>query len=196
MKYIMCSRVFPKGHPKAGSPTFFVEQILNVILPRGVNGIVNRDDISPAILPYLNDFVLLDGEQRKHHTIRAGSRFKPGNMVSLRVWSDKPYRSKQIEFAQVEVKKTWDFKLRPVKVHDAREVRVYGFINEILVTDTMAKEIARNDGLTIEDFDSWFCPEGTRFILNLPFFTGQIICWDDNVEYGKPSLVTENENNG
>lgn len=175
MKYIMCSRTFPKGHPKAGSPTFFVEQILNAILPRGISGIVNRDDISPAILPYLNDFVLLDGEQRKHHTIRAGSRFKPGDMVSLRVWSDKPRRSKQIEFAQVEVKKVWE-----IAISDGNYSIDTIQIGSFIPGNTELVELANNDGLTDEDFWSWFNIHPKK---QGDVFRGQIICWDDSINY-------------
>lgn len=175
MKVIMCSRRFPKGHPKQGQSTFFIEQILNVILPRGENGIINRNDIKPDILPLINDFVLLDGEQKKHHTIRAGSRFKPGDMASLRVWSDKPYRSKQIEFAQVEVKKTWDI-----------EIYVGELIIEIIVNgksqDVRAKKrISTNDGLEVADFVNWFKihPKAKKGIA----FSGQIICWSSDINY-------------
>lgn len=177
MKVITFSRHFPKGHPKAGQPTHFVEKIESCLADIIPGWEMSKTFTLHEWEPYYNCTM------PKHHTIRTGSRFKPGETVSLRVWSDKPYRSRQIEFAQVEVKKTWAFKLRPIKVHDAREVRVYRFINNILVTDAMAKEIASNDGLSIEDFDAWFCPAGTKFIVNVPIFEGQIICWNDNIEY-------------
>ncbi len=185
MKVLTFSRHFPKGHPKAGQPTWFVEQVLNVILPRPLS--IGLSEFPAAARDYINDFFVIDGQLKKHHTIRAGNRWKVGDMASLRVWSDKPYRSKQIEFAQVEVKKVWDFVLRPIKENG--EINTYGFINEDLVTEQLAKEIANNDGLLVEDFDSWFCPDGTKFILSLPIFTGQIICWSDKIDYtGKPDL--------
>lgn len=192
MKVLTFSKHFPKGHPKEGQPTYFVEQILNAILPRGENGIINRDDIRPEVLPHINDFVLLDGTTYKHHTIRGGSRWKPGDMASLRIWSDKPYRSKQIEFAQVEVKRTFKFNLYPIK--DQGEVLIKGFLDGNLIQTELATSIAKNDGLTIEDFESWFCPEGTKFILGMPIFTGQIICWSEAIEYGKPSSINEKIN--
>lgn len=177
MKYIMCSRTFPAGHPRKGEPTFFVEQILNVIMPRGVNGIVDRNDINPAILPLINDFVLLDGRTEKHTTIRPGNRFKPGDMVSLRVWSDKPYRSKQIEFAQVEVKKTW-----PVEIY-VDELIVEIIVDSISQNIRNKKEVALNDGLELIDFVNWFKihPKAKKGIS----FQGQIICWKESIEYNK-----------
>lgn len=57
----------------------------------------------------------------KGHTVRAGHRFKPGDIVSLRVWGNDvnpksgrsgPYHSKQIIIApDIQVKKTWDFEI-------------------------------------------------------------------------------------
>ena len=175
MKVLTFSRQFPKGHPKEGKPTFFIEQTLNAVLPRGVNGIVNRNDINPAILPLINDFVLLAGEQSKHHTIRAGSRFKPGDMASLRVWSDKPYRSKQIEFAQVEVKKTWQVEIYTGEL--IFEVR----IDEMSQSLEGQEIVAKNDGLELIDFVNWFKihPKAKKGIC----FTGQIICWSNEINY-------------
>lgn len=34
----------------------------------------------------------------KYHTIRAGNRFKKGDYFSPRIWTDKPYASKQYQF--------------------------------------------------------------------------------------------------
>jgi hypothetical protein len=187
MKVLTFSRHFPTGHPKAGQPTYFIEQILNVTLPRGENGIINRDNINPAILPLINDFILLDGATRKHHTIRAGSRFKPGDMASLRVWSDKPYRSKQIEFAQVEVKKVWPFNIHVVG--DGLIWQIPGIGSGAFDTQSNGlKIISENDGLEVRDFLDWFVihPKAKDKV-----FAGQIICWSDAIEYGKPSTLTE-----
>ena len=179
MKVLTFSRHFPKGHPKAGQPTFFIEQTLNVVLPRGENGIVNRNDINPAILPLINDFVLLAGEHRKHHTIRASNRFKPGDMASLRVWSGLPYRSKQIEFAQVEVKKTWGFNIHIVGDDLMWQVPGSGSGSFDTKSESL-KIIASNDGLEIRDFIDWFTihPKAIG-----QAFTGQIITWSPNINY-------------
>jgi hypothetical protein len=127
----------------------------------------------------VNDFYIISGEHLKHHTIRSSNRFKVGDMASLRVWSDKPYRSKQIEFAQVEVKKVW-----PVVII------IDDIFNPICSGDKVlpAGLVARNDGLEPEDFTNWFKihPKKSGAI-----FTGQIICWSDSIEYSKPSTLTE-----
>lgn len=182
MHVLTCSRHFPKGHPKTGEPTFFVEQILNVLLPRP-NGVVNLNDIKPEIRPFVNDFYIIDGSMCKYTTIRAGSRFKPGDMVSLRVWSDKPYRSKQIEFAQVEVKKVY-----PIEIYIG-DLIVEVKVDEISQSLEDKELIAKNDGLELSDFVNWFKihPKAKKGI----FFTGQIICWSNAIEYGKPELLTD-----
>lgn len=195
MKVLTFSRHFPQGHSKQGQPTYFIEQTLNVILPRGINNIINRDDINPAILPLINDFILLDGATQKHHTIRTGSRFKPGDMASLRVWSDKPYRSKQIEFAQVEVKKTALIEINNRFGGASFEVvidgKIYGQLHYGNDKDQNKNGLillAKNDGLELDDFVSWFEIHPKKTGLR---FTGQFIFWSDSIEYGKPSTVTE-----
>jgi hypothetical protein len=179
MKVLTCSRHFPKGHPRFGAPTFFVEQILNSILPRAENGIINRNDINPEVLPFINDFVLLDGTTYKHTTIRAGSRWKAGDMASLRIWSDMPYRSKQIEFAQVEIIRTWEFILH--FVGDDLYWKIPGSGGgEFDCLSEALKIIAKNDGLEIRDFIDWFVihpkTKGRAF-------TGQIITWSPSIAY-------------
>jgi hypothetical protein len=182
MKVLTFSRHFPKGHPKAGQPTFFVGKVWNSF---------RQDDYSlpDYFIPWTDNYAFfLSNEdylktiairETKHHTIRAGNRFKPGDMASLRVWSDKPYRSKQIEFAQVEVKKVW-----PVTII------VDDIFNPICSGDKVlpAGLIARNDGLEPDDFTNWFKVHPNK---SGSIFAGQIICWSDAIEYGKPSTLTE-----
>jgi hypothetical protein len=175
MKVLTCSRFFPKGHPKAGQPTHFVEKIEACLADIITGWEMSKTFTIHDWEPYYNCVL------PKGHTIRAGNRWKVGDMASLRVWSDKPYRSKQSEFAQVEVKKVWSFVIRPVKV--GGEVIIYGFIDDKLVTPEQAVRLANNDGLLLEDFESWFVPEGTRFVIGIPIFTGQIICWNENIVY-------------
>ena len=171
MRVITFSRYFPKSHPRSGEPTFFVEQILNSVMPKQVNGIVDRNILKREVLDIINDFVLLDGKQKKGHTIRAGNRWKVGDTFSPRVWSGKPYRSKQIEFASpITIKKIWSFES-------------YGLttlINDMPINHLTYSELAKNDGLNSTELHDWiFChPKAVR-----TGFKGQIICWDKNIEY-------------
>lgn len=186
MKVLMFSRQFPKEHPKAGKPTYFVEKILLglyeskqisvskcVELARGAGLNENHP------MYYIDTLRGYDCSFLKHHTIRAGSRFKPGNTVSLRVWSDKPYRSKQIEFAQVEVKKTWGFNIHVVGDDLMWQVPGSGSGSFDTKSESL-KIIASNDGLEIRDFIDWFTihPKAKG-----QAFTGQIICWGNSINY-------------
>lgn len=164
---------FPAGHPRNGERTWFVEKIWKGIWDE-YSGMANPlypfwenyDQAFPCIGNVKEN---IHQHQPKGHTIRAGSRFKPGDMVSLRVWSDKPYRSKQIEFAQVEIKKTWDI-----------EINEFWFINGEMLEHEKVIDLAANDGLTYFDFISWFNIHPKK---KEQAFKGQIISWNDSIEY-------------
>lgn len=110
MRVITFSRCFPGYHPRKGEETFFVEKILNGIADKTSSGIVDLNKLDERVRGIVNDFVLLcSSEDVKSHTIRAGRRWKKGDLFSPRVWSGKPYASKQIAFAPpILIKKVWD----------------------------------------------------------------------------------------
>src|ERR1043165_7088741 len=171
MRVLTFSTSFPKGHPKAGSHTFFVERILSCIH----DGQIVLDNICDDLKPFINDFELIATGMPKGHTIRAGSRWKAGDMASLRIWSGVPRRSKQIEFAQVEVKKVW-----PVEIYIGNlivEIR----IDEMSQSLEQKEVIAKNDALELIDFVNWFKipPKAKKGIA----FTGQIITWSPSINY-------------
>lgn len=174
-KVITFSRVFPAYHPRKGEPTYFVEAILNSVMPKKANGIINRNDIPQNVLDIINYFVILDGDTQKHHTIRAGNRWKVGDKFSPRVWSGKPYNSKQIIIApDIEIVKVWDIEIKVKPKND-----LSGFadilINGNKIDAEFLKQVAANDGLTLGDLLRWFqYPKP---------FKGQIICWNPNVKY-------------
>jgi hypothetical protein len=178
MRVITFSRFFPAGHPRKGEATFFMEKIW-----KGLNTGNRRDGEytvwSEGQLPHLWRDQMIDKKfTPKYHTIRAGNRWKVGDFFSPRVWAGKPYSSKQIEFAPpIQIKQTIDVVIEIDAPH-------YTYI---LVPqkkkDTYimlpAVEVARNDGLSFEDFQNWFKPYcKTRE----DSFKGQIIIWGD-VDY-------------
>jgi hypothetical protein len=181
MKVLTFSRQFPTRHPKAGQPTYFVEKVWN--------GFRENFALPEQFRPWTESYVpLLKGDEYlesmairdiKHHTIRSGDRWKPGEMASLRVWSDKPYRSKQIEFAQVEVKRVWDI------VVYASEFTFEVKVNDALQDKEGQEQVALNDGLNLIDFYNWFRIHPKKKEL---LFTGQIICWSPSIDY-TPSLT-------
>lgn len=182
MRVLTMSRFFPKGHIREGQPTHFVEAICNSF--RGVDYALPLDflkcsthDLFPQKDQYLE--AISYRATTKHTTIRAGERFKPGDMVSLRVWSDKPYRSKQIEFAQVLILKTHKFIIHQVGNTIYWQISGVGGGIFCLRSDGL-RIIAINDGLSIEDFISWFAIHPKKKGAE---FSGQIICWNDAIEY-------------
>lgn len=179
-KVIMFSRVFPAYHPLAGCDTYFVEKLwnsFNVFALKEEFIAPFDDDVNELNenLPFetINKFKgsLLNRvkfTEKKFHTIRAGQRFKVGDKFSPRVWSGKPYRSKQIIIApDIEVKKTFDFHIRKNDY----------FINHSPVNYNQLKFVAANDGLEIDDFECWFNVKKGEV------FAGQIICWNENINY-------------
>lgn len=182
MHVLTFSRHFPAYHPKAGDTTHFVEKIHSSL------GIVgdNRADIEEHIA-LLNIQLFVDKKELivsftdsidweneflpKHHTIRAGHRFKAGDWFSPRVWSGQPYRSKQIIIAPpIQVKKVWDFDL--MKGTDKWILCLNGVQRE----RDLLLEIAQNDGLDLSDLLAWF-----KF--PKPTTNCQIICWNDKITY-------------
>lgn len=162
-KVITFSRTFPAYHPKAGQPTYFVEKMHkspDVLSPESV--IYNKDIFNFAVY---NDCL------PKLHTIRAGERWKKGDKFSPRVWSGEPYKSKQITIApDIEIKWTRYFEIADEYVY----LGDLGKFSKAVDYKTLA-DIAKNDGLSVVDFQGWFkWPRP---------FEGQIISWDESVSY-------------
>jgi hypothetical protein len=126
------SRTFPKTHERSGQQTWFVEKINN------------------AKFPVLEEPIF----GFKIHTIRANyklwkKRAKQINsgqaVLSLRYWSGKPYNSPQVEFQKLE-------KIGIEKIKDPTNF-VFAPIGKQMINWC---DIAKNDGLTFEDFCEWF----------------------------------------
>lgn len=120
------SKQFPKTHAKAGRDTGFVQNISK----------------------------LFSFENTKIHTIRANydlwnkraTDINEGKAIlSIRYWSGKPYGSKQVEICRLE-------KIGVEKLEDARNF-VFAPIEG---KEVNWGEVAKNDGLTFEDFCEWF----------------------------------------
>jgi len=176
IRVLTFSRVFPSYHPRAGEPTYFVEKIWNSIC--WDNGIPEQQ----FPIPYHIGIDFRNTDEKKNHTIRAGHRWKAGDWFSPRVWSDKPYRSKQIAFApDIEVKKVWNFDIRFEDVDRSFNVILNG-INIYyegphgLGGSDKINWIPANDGLSNTDFFDWFKWPNHEF-------SGQIICWNESINY-------------
>lgn len=186
-KVLTFSRYFPAYHPKAGQPTFFVEKIWDSIGFKYKAASISKR----PILERLNDDLPITTIQNftreiddsvtesKHHTIRAGHRFKAGDKFSPRVWSGKPYRSKQIIIApDIEVVKTWDFEMIGINWDTEYSEIMMSIDGQERMNPVL---LATNDGLTYDDFYRWFTLSAD--FKKTKVFSGQIICWNENINY-------------
>lgn len=171
-KVITFSTKFPSYHPKAGQETNFAQKFwasISVPLPVSVHAEQLEGEVRKLIF---NDF------KPKHHTIRAGKRWKAGEMFSPRIWSGVPYQSKQLILADdVEIKNVWDFEIKK-----AYKLLPGDYDMDILINhryyntgDETILRLAINDGLSLAELLQWFkYPKE---------FSGQIICWNDKITY-------------
>ena len=159
---IMLSQTFPAKHPRKGEPTGFVDKIqeaLNYVKYFGIEGM--RPTKRAKIHTMRTNWNLWSRRFRKIYEGKA--------CLSLRVWSGKPYHSKQIEIARLT--KDDGIGIQPAYLeemqllgNDEIEVRMriaggYDYRRmkgEDPIIDGRA--IAANDGLVLRD---WF-----------PFFRG------------------------
>lgn len=154
-KVITFSRNFPSYHKRKGEPTYFVEKLYASL---GYDVSDEERNFNPRLS--------LDRFSPKHHTIRSGNRWKVGDKFSPRVWSGKPYQSKQQIIApDITIKKIWDI-----------ETDINGmFILNGFYFDVTGGFFSENDGLNADDLLNWF-PMGK-------IFKGQVICWNEHTNY-------------
>ena len=139
------SRTFPATHPKSGQPTNFVDSI-KVSLAFGGSG-------------------------NKLHTIRANyplwdKRIKAVQegkaVIELFYWEGKPYKSLQLVFAKLDKDSGCGVQVLEFEEMIMTESPVlitkYKGLLRIFRTKTKIEleDIAKNDGLSLEDFKSWF----------------------------------------
>ncbi len=177
MAVITFSRTFPAYHPKSGQPTGFIEKIYA--------GLADSSDGEFIIPNDANEFwdfhTYYNCTTPKHHTIRAGNRWKVGDKFSPRVWGTDinpksgksgPYQSKQIIIApDITIAKIWDIKIEGWHIWINKEYFSVDYHNN------QVAKLAENDGLSVRDFWDWFPCKPAEI------FTGQIISWSDKIEY-------------
>lgn len=168
-RVITFSEFFPAYHPKKGEPTLFLERVM-----RSFSEIIPNYEIPIKVCKAGYDMYEFCHGQTKHHTIRAGKRWKVGDYFSPRIWSGKPYQSKQIVIGpDIQIKKIWDFQL----FYGNEQVWINGKILHYRAHEIIAK----NDGLELLDFVNWFVQAPPKKSVKL--FEGQIICWNENINY-------------
>ncbi len=137
------SRVFQKTHARSGDPTNFREKILSGL---------DRDSELVA--------TCFQKPPKKLHTIRANyhlwkKRIDEVNageaILSVRYWSGKPYNSKQLRI--IEFDKDSGVGVQQLFFSGGR------LIHPMIEPNTGISDInilAKNDGLSFEDFKEWF----------------------------------------
>jgi hypothetical protein len=186
-KVITVSRNYPSYHPKAGTPTLFVERILV--------GMVHSELISMSRCAELARGVGINNlginEIRrfnlslKHHTIRAGERIKTGDKISLRYWGDDvnpksgrkgPYHSKQVTIAHDDV----EVVCYPFEINWSNIFLNNKHHGTIFKPDNMSAYLG--DGFdNFQDFINWFIL--TKKLQETKIFKGQLICWNPYLKY-------------
>ena len=120
----MVSRVFPVTHPKKGSSTGFPENIIDKIKIHTIRG----------NYPFW---------EKRINEINEGKA-----ILSVRIWTGKPYQSPQKEIAQFD-------KNSGIGIQMIAEVSNFIYA-EIGTKEIDCVEIAKNDGLSFNDFCEWF----------------------------------------
>jgi hypothetical protein len=157
------SIVFPTTHKRKGESTYFPEKILA--------GIEDHREVKQGI-PVTDaeyNFQVYTNTAPKLHTIRSNKKgtayerwskkikeVQEGKAIlSIRYWSGKPYNSKQVEICQLD--KDSGIGVQRIEFHEDRDgvpALKYPIINNY--AEPNIKDVAKNDGLYIEDFREWF----------------------------------------
>ena len=129
---ITLSKNYMKGHPKEGQPTNFKENFLS---GEKIHTIRGNYDLWKKRLDDVRD--------RKA-------------ILSIRQWEGKPYRSPQIEIAKITSASCCG--VQHISLWKPNENDIYWQIND-RKTNVQLHDVAKNDGLDIEDFRRWFIPK-------------------------------------
>ncbi len=147
---ITLSKRFPAGHNRAGDLTFFHEALLNAL--HNAESTLTVDDA---------DDTSINIYDRKIHTIRGnyplwekriGEVERGEACLSIRQWTGKPYRSKQVEIANLTKAdgigvQRLDLSAAPYAVR----------IDDPIHTEpSVLQDLSANDGLSLADWQDWF----------------------------------------
>ena len=129
------SRTFPKTHKRAGEETDFVINLFHAINP-----VVYSDSVDKKIHTIRSNYPLWE---KRIKEVQEGKA-----ILSLRYWSGKPYHSKQVEFAQLD--KDSGCGVQSI------QMTPFGWVVNSSYSDPTSNELAKNDGLSLDDFYEWF----------------------------------------
>jgi len=133
---LIVSKTFPKTHKRAGESTGFVDNISKLFTPANTKIHTIRANI--------------DLWSKRAKEINDGRAF-----LSIRYWSGKPYNSEQVEICKLRHIGIQKFNVLEYEDNEGIERACYcvdDMAKQTLLTSTLAK----NDGLSLEDFREWF----------------------------------------
>lgn len=136
---IMLSKVFPVTHKRAGEPTFFRDKLLAAVF---------SDTTHWQKLHTIRENYPLWLERIKQ--VQAGEA-----QLCIRQWTGKPYRSKTVEVTRLGWQDGVGIQRLNFGWHNGEQIPViegwymYG-------ENGSKTELAKNDGLSLEDWQEWF----------------------------------------
>ena len=136
---IMLSKVFPATHPRNGELTFFRDKLLAAVF---------ADTTHWQKLHTIRENYPLWLERIKQ--VQAGEA-----QLCIRQWTGKPYRSKTVEVIRLGWQNGVGIQKLNFGWHDGKQIPVIK--GWCIYGDHGSKaELARNDGLTLQDWQDWF----------------------------------------
>lgn len=157
------SRIFPTTHPRNGDSTGFREKIYNAIFEKEGDWSTAPGPVSHYV--FEPDFSI---REQKLHTIRSNYELWAKRMaevqegkavIELFFWSGSPYNSKhdnskQVVFATLDKDSACGVQI----ISDFGEITAIArnSFNDTKAPIVRLEDIAKNDGLSLEDFKTWF----------------------------------------
>ena len=170
---LIVSRYFPATHKRKGEPTFFVDKVLHR------SATVGLDDIE-RLKPF--DIDMFMNCEPKLHTIRANyalwskriKEVQEGKAVlSVRYWAGRPYHKDENGIGQVEVfKLDKDSVVGIQKIEFSRTDFHFPIIDGWQGGHINPDNLAKNDGLSLDDFKEWFRKYDLSKTMVIIHFTG------------------------
>ena len=155
------SRNFPTTHARKGEQTWFIQAILNELNNHKETLITCYDE------NYKETNILIS--HRKLHTCRANYELWVKRMaevlagravIELFYWSGKPYNSKQVVFATLDKYSGCGVQRVYFAINTLELPFIDNFEEKQSLTDVQGihilNQLAKNDGLLLDDFSAWF----------------------------------------
>ena len=151
---LMLSKEFPKDHPKAGEPTGFGD-LLKVALS-GCDTCNNHNELNCLIcvrheknIPIGKVHTIRKNFDRWEKRIKAVQEGKA--VLSIRQWKGRPYEKGNV---QIEIARLG--KDDGVGIQKLERDQMLGWFIDGVDSDITTMDLARNDGLSLEDWKAWF----------------------------------------